>query len=45
MQQKEQELHESIRKTIAILEHGEANKWPTNPVYSICKKLSLEGLP
>ena len=36
-EKKEQELHESIRKTIAILDHGEASSWPTNPQYPLCK--------
>ncbi len=44
-QAKEQELHESIRKTIAILEHGEANKWPTNPEYTICKNCPWKECP
>ena len=43
--QKEQELHESIRKTIAILNHGEAEGWPTNPQYSICKSCPWKECP
>ena len=44
-EQKEQELHESIRKTIAILDHGEAKGWPTNPLYSLCKNCPVTDCP
>lgn len=42
---KEYELHESIRKTKAILEHGEANDWPTNPIYSQCNRCLFKDCP
>jgi len=44
-EQKEQELHESIRKTISILDHGEANDWPTNPQYTLCKNCPWHECP
>lgn len=44
-QQKEQELHESIRKTIAILDHGESLQWPTNPQYTLCKNCPVKDCP
>ena len=34
---KEAELHQSIRRTIACIENGEKKEWPTNPVYHLCK--------
>jgi len=34
---KENELHESIRKTISILNYGESHDWPVNPNYNLCK--------
>lgn len=42
---KESELHESIRKTKAILEYGESNDWPTNPEYSLCKNCLNKECP
>lgn len=42
---KEAELHESIRKTISILEFGEKQDWPTNPVYSQCKNCPWTQCP
>ena len=44
-EQKEQELHESIRKTVSILEHGEATQWPTNPSYELCKNCPYTACP
>jgi len=42
---KEYELHESIRKTIGILEMGEKLDWPTNPVYNLCKRCPWTDCP
>lgn len=42
---KEYELHESIRKTIGILEMGEKTDWPTNPVYNLCKRCPWTDCP
>lgn len=42
---KQAELHESIRKTIALIEDGEAQDWPTNPVYSLCKNCPWKECP
>jgi hypothetical protein len=42
---KADELNESIRKTIAILEDGEAQDWPTNPDYAHCKKCPWTQCP
>lgn len=42
---KEYELHESIRKTIGILEMGEKTDWPTNPVYNLCKRCPWADCP
>lgn len=42
---KEAELHESIRKTISRLNEGEANDWPTNPKYEICKYCPWKDCP
>jgi hypothetical protein len=42
---KEYELHESIRKTVSILNDGESRDWPTNPVYSLCKGCPYSECP
>jgi len=42
---KEAELHESIRKTISILDKGEAEDWPTNPLYELCKRCPWTDCP
>lgn len=42
---KENELHESIRKTISILNYGESNDWPTNPTFNLCKNCQYTDCP
>jgi len=42
---KEAELHESIRKTVGVIEMGERTGWPTNPVYSLCKSCPVKACP
>jgi hypothetical protein len=42
---KESELHESIRKTKSILEYGEANDWPTNSEFNLCKNCPFKDCP
>jgi len=38
---KEAELHESIRKTVALLQEYEAEVWPAKPEYERCEKCPL----
>ena len=42
---KEAELHESIRKTVSIINMGEKSDWPTNPVYHLCKNCPWKECP
>ena len=42
---KNAELHESIRKTISILDKAEAEEWPTTPQYSLCKNCPWTECP
>lgn len=42
---KEEELNESIRKTISILDKAEAEDWPTNSSYELCKKCPWKQCP
>lgn len=42
---KQAELHESIRKTISLINEGEAKDWPTNPEYSLCKNCPWKECP
>jgi hypothetical protein len=39
------ELFESIRKTIAIIEINEQMEWPTKPEYSFCSKCPISNCP
>ena len=42
---KEQEMHESIRKTLSWLEHEHEKGWECNPSYVICKKCPVYNCP
>lgn len=39
--EKEAELHESIRKTINLIEYYEQQEWPAAPDYSLCKECTV----
>lgn len=38
---KENELHESIRKTINLIEYYEKMEWPAKPDYKLCKECTI----
>ena len=42
---KKNELFESIRKTVAIIEMNEHDGWPTKPEYSFCSKCLITDCP
>ena len=42
---RENELHETIRKTIALIEYYEQLEWPTKPDYRLCKECTVFECP
>ena len=40
-EQKEQEFHEAVRKTISLIEYWEQLEWPTRPNYKLCKECTV----
>lgn len=42
---KEKELHESIRKTVSLIEFYEQQEWPAKPDYKICKECTVFECP
>jgi len=42
---KENELHESIRKTISLIDFYEQQDWPTKPNYKLCKECTVFSCP
>ena len=39
--QREQELHEAIRKAVSLIEYYEALNWPTKPDFRLCKECTV----
>jgi hypothetical protein len=42
---KENELHESIRKTVSLIEFYEQQLWPAKPDYKLCKECTVFECP
>jgi hypothetical protein len=42
---REQELYESIRKTVALIEYYEKLDWPAEPDYKLCKECTIFDCP
>ena len=38
---REKELHESIRKTVALIDYYEKLDWPAKPNYKLCKECTV----
>jgi hypothetical protein len=40
-EQKEQEFHEAVRKTVSLIEYWEKLDWPARPNYKLCKECTV----